>query len=131
MEFKDKIRGIRKQMGLSQTEFAQKIGIGMRTVQNYEMGVRLPTHEILKKISRTLDVPVDYLLDEKELFVYNAAQDGGTRSKTQALQFIDSANALFAGGELNDEDRDLVMQALQDMYWKAKQNNKKYSKKSK
>ena len=34
---------------------------------------------------------------------------------------------LFAGGELSEEDRDGVMQAMMDIYWKTKQENKKYT----
>ena len=36
---------------------------------------------------------------------------------------------LFAGGELSDDDLDGVMKALQDYYWKAKEDNKKYTSK--
>lgn len=32
-----------------------------------------------------------------------------------------------AGGEMSREDIDGVMKALQDLYWKAKEDNKKYT----
>jgi len=34
---------------------------------------------------------------------------------------------LFAGGELNEEDKEKVFRAITEMYWKAKDNNKKYT----
>lgn len=35
---------------------------------------------------------------------------------------------LFAGGELSDEDKELVMKSLYDIYWDAKLKNSKYAK---
>ena len=34
---------------------------------------------------------------------------------------------LFAGGELADEDLDEMMKGIQEAYWIAKENNKKYT----
>jgi hypothetical protein len=35
-------------------------------------------------------------------------------------------HTLFAGGKLNDEDRDKVFKAITEIYWKSKEKNKKY-----
>lgn len=34
---------------------------------------------------------------------------------------------LFAGGNIADEDLDVMMKALQDAYWIAKEKNKKFT----
>ena len=39
---------------------------------------------------------------------------------------IHNANALFAGGDVSDEDKALVLEAIQQAYWEAKIINKKY-----
>ena len=36
-------------------------------------------------------------------------------------------SGLFAGGNIADEDLDVMMKALQDAYWIAKEKNKKFT----
>ena len=44
-----------------------------------------------------------------------------------AEKLIEEVGGLFAGGELNEEDKDKVFRAITEMYWKAKDNNRKYT----
>lgn len=46
----DEIRDVRERMGLSQTAFGKKLGVSLRTVQNYEKGETIPGGESLLKI---------------------------------------------------------------------------------
>ena len=34
--------------------------------------------------------------------------------------------AMWSGGEMDEEDMDSIMQAMQEAYWEAKKNNRKY-----
>ena len=43
MEFKEKVYKVRMQLGLTQTELAQKLGIGYATINRWENGVTKPT----------------------------------------------------------------------------------------
>ena len=43
------------------------------------------------------------------------------------MQLVEEMGGLFAGGELSEDDIDGVMKAMQDLYWKAKEDNKKYT----
>jgi len=47
----------------------------------------------------------------------------------QATALVSELSGLFAGGELTEEDRDAVMQSLQEAYWLAKKENRKYGRK--
>ena len=40
---------------------------------------------------------------------------------------VDEVSGLFAGGNIADEDLDVMMKALQDAYWIAKEKNKKFT----
>lgn len=40
---------------------------------------------------------------------------------------MDEVSGLFAGGNIADEDLDVMMKALQDAYWIAKEKNKKFT----
>lgn len=48
----------------------------------------------------------------------------------QAEKIINDVVGLFAGGRLSDNDKDAVMQALQQIYWDSKKENRKYSRSS-
>ena len=49
MEINEKIRYFRKQRGLSQELLAERTGINVNTIRKYEMGIRNPKVEQLKK----------------------------------------------------------------------------------
>ena len=51
MEINEKIRYFRKQRGLSQELLAERTGINVNTIRKYEIGIRKPKVEQLKKIS--------------------------------------------------------------------------------
>ena len=58
----ERIAEQRKKSGISQTEFAEKLGKSLRTVQKYESGeIDMPL-SMLKEISEELNVPVNYLI---------------------------------------------------------------------
>ena len=44
-----------------------------------------------------------------------------------ANKIVAEVSGLFAGGELAPEDMDEMMKAIQDAYWIAKENNKKFA----
>ena len=45
----------------------------------------------------------------------------------QAKELVAEVSGLFAGGELEDDDKDAVLRAIMDAYWDAKNENKKYA----
>ena len=75
--------------------------------------------EVYTKLATALCCEVNYLLSEDEEFVLQAQQ--GARD---AEELVADVSALFAGGQLSEQDKDAVMRALQDAYWMAKERNK-------
>ena len=53
---KDRIKLIRKNAGLTQQEFASKIGVSRNTIATYETSVRIPIDAIVKSLCREFDV---------------------------------------------------------------------------
>ncbi|MGI6486503.1 MAG: helix-turn-helix transcriptional regulator [Thermoanaerobacterales bacterium] len=128
MKFGDKLRKLREQRNLTQSELSQKAGVSLRTVQYYESGKRYPQkREIYSTLADIFDVDVNYLLTEGEEFVAVAREEYGYRGAKGAEKLINGARALFAGGELSDEDKQAVLIALQEAYFEAKRENKKYT----
>ena len=52
----ENIQKIRKDMGLTQKELAEKVGVATITIQQYERNVRVPKIETLSKIGAALGV---------------------------------------------------------------------------
>lgn len=56
---------LRRQAGMSQSEFAKRLGISPSTVGMYEQGRREPALDILVSMAQLLEVSTDYLLTGK------------------------------------------------------------------
>lgn len=62
MDTKDRILELRKSLGMSQDEFAEKLLLTRQAVSRWENGETVPNTDTLKLIAGTFDVTVDYLL---------------------------------------------------------------------
>lgn len=84
MSLGEKIRSIRKCKGLKQKDIADKLGITIQAVSQYEKNIRVPTDKMLKNLSNVLSTDLsnykvfrigirflerDKLPDEKEQIV--------------------------------------------------------------
>lgn len=128
MKFGEKLRDLRQENGLTQAELAEKAGISLRTISYYESGTTYPKNRnVYDTLAHILDVDVNYLRNEGDEFISSARQKYGYRGAKQAEEIVAEVTGLFAGGELSEEDKDAVMQALQQAYWDAKEENKKYT----
>ena len=125
MTFGEKLRAARERANLTQTMLAESSGISLRTIQNWENEVRKPSKlESVAKVAETLKVSATDLLDENEEFVIGIGEQYGSRGRKGAEKVLADVNALFAGGEMDEEDMDVFMQAVQNAYWDVKKKNK-------
>ena len=62
VEFGSKLRQLRKEKGLTQMQLASMIGVKNSVISFYEMGDRVPSPEVIKKLAVSLHVSSDYLL---------------------------------------------------------------------
>ncbi len=60
--FKERFYNLRRELKMSQNEFADFLDISNGSVGGYETGAKTPNCEILVKISKKLNVSTDYLL---------------------------------------------------------------------
>ena len=63
-----RIKELRVSQKITQNDFASRLGVTKSAISSYENGRRLPSYDILIKISRIFKVSTDYLLgcvDEK------------------------------------------------------------------
>ena len=125
MKFGEKVRLLRNEKELSQTELGKMCGLSLRTIRNYEVDGRYPKQrEVYAKLAAALGCEVNFLLSEDEELELQAQQTYGYKGARQAEELVADISALFAGSELSEHDKDAVMRALQDAYWMAKERNK-------
>lgn len=65
LTFPEKLRMVRKQLGLSQEGFAQCISASYTSVCRWEAGQKLPSVPMMVKLSKFLGIPIDDLLYDK------------------------------------------------------------------
>lgn len=58
----DKIKHLREQMGLTQSDLAKKLGITRSSVNAWEMGISVPSTQYVVELSEIFKVSTDYLL---------------------------------------------------------------------
>ncbi len=128
MAFKERLKEKRKEAGLSQAELATLVGVTSRTVQNYELGTRKPQNmEIVQSLAEALHTTADYLLGNTDRQIMAAYVRGGAKAAREVEELVKEISGLFAGGELDEAEKDAVMAALTRAYWDAKEENKKYA----
>lgn len=67
---KDRIRQLRKELGLNQTDFGEKIGVKQGSVAGYESGARTPIDAVVNSICREFNVNEEWLrTGNGEMFV--------------------------------------------------------------
>ena len=63
MAFKDVLRRLRKQDGLTQADLAARLGVAKSTISMYECGNREPDFETLEALADLFNVDMDFLTD--------------------------------------------------------------------
>lgn len=64
MTISERIRLIRQQRKLSQTELADKSGVNLKSLSRYELGTSIPPTDALKLLADALQVSADSLLTD-------------------------------------------------------------------
>lgn len=130
MTLGEKVKEARLALNLSQTELSKMTGISERSLYTYEQLGTTPRMSNLKKIAEALKVSVSYLMDEEEtdtqshideeLFVASAKTQYGYKGAKEAQEVIGRTKALFAGGDLDDDAKEVFFRALMEVYLESK-----------
>lgn len=128
MTFGEKVQTLRKERGLSQTEFGKLVGVSLRTVRGWENEGRYPRYrDLYKKIAEVLECETSYIMTDEESFISEVSENYGSRGVKQAQAILDQAAAMFAGGDLSDEDQIAFLNEIQTLYLDSKKRAKKYT----
>lgn len=134
MKFSEKIIKARGMLGLTQQELGDSIGVSKRTIASYESEGAIPRKSTLAKLGRVLKVSVKYLSDEKctdplediehDDYVAEARAIYGSRGAKDMEGLLKANTALFAGGELSQEQKDVFFESIMKAYFACKEEAK-------
>lgn len=63
----ERLKWLRKSRGISQEKLGEMLGVQKAAVSKYEKGIVIPSPEVLKKLSGTFGVSIDYLLENDRM----------------------------------------------------------------
>lgn len=125
MLFGEKLKKLRTEANMSQEELAARVGITRRSIVYYETKSRYPKRrEVITGLAKVFNVPVDFLINDGDDFIARAAARFGATGAAEAMQLVEEIGGLFAGGSLNQEDKDKIFKAISDLYWESKEMNR-------
>lgn len=129
--FAEKVFDARTELGFSQTQLGEKVGVSLRSILAYEKGEKTPRPSTVLKLARELNVSVKFLTDdtcenplediEKDGYIEEAREKYGSKGARDLDTLISENCALFAGGELTTEEKDVFFEALTKAYIACKE----------
>ena len=142
MTFSDKIKRAREVAQLTQLELAKEVGVSQRTIASYESGGARARRSTTEKLARALKVSVKYLSDddcidplediEKDEYIDQARALYGAKGVRDMDELLRDNAALFAGGELSQDQKDAFFQAVMTAYVTCKEEaSRKFTPKNK
>lgn len=60
--FSERLKGLRKNMGITQSDLAKKLSLTRASVNAWEMGLSVPSTPFIVELARLFHVSTDYLL---------------------------------------------------------------------
>ncbi len=134
MTFSDKIKRSREVAQLTQEELAAKVGVSKRTIAAYESEGAVARRRTMVKLAQVLNVSFTYLSDdkcddpladiEKDAYIEEAHSRYGAAGARDMNQLLADNAALFAGGELSQDQKDAFFQAVMTAYVTCKEEAK-------
>lgn len=118
MDFKDRLKELRKSVGLTQKELGEKFGLVKQTISSYENGNSTPDNELLSKIADFFDVTTDNLLGRD-------VTPPKKKIPKDFLKIIEQEDFVLNGRLATPEDRERLIKMYEVMYWDAKEKNKR------
>lgn len=133
--FAEKVKDARAVLEYSQVQLGEMCGVSARTIQAYEIGEKKPRQSNMLKLAKALKVSVRFLSDdeceqplldiEKDGYIEEARAMYGARGARDVNALLEDNSALFAGGELSQEQKDAFFEAVMRAYITSKEEAKK------
>ena len=130
-DFGEKVRMRREEMQITQEQLAKLSGLTRRSIVSYETTGKHPYASSMRKLAAALGVTVRYLehdeiddptagIDE-EPFIQEAREMYGKRGADEMASLLSQNEALFAGGTLTEDQKDMFFEAITRAYFMNKE----------
>lgn len=127
MAFAEKLRDLREAKNMTQEELAKYCNVSLKTISRYESGQSKPRYrKTYDALAKALDTSHDYLVTDEDDFILRAYERYGAKGARDAKELVNGVIGLMAGGELPEEDKKAILDAISEAYYIAKNENKKY-----
>ena len=102
-----KIKGIRKEKGISIAELSKKSGVSAGLISQVERNAVNPSVATLWKISKSLNVSIGYFFDEENVEVREAGRDYVEKGKIEHKGTEYNGPVTMVDSELEKENQEL------------------------
>lgn len=133
--FADKVKDARAELGLSQIQLGEMVGVSNRAIVSYESGEKKPRQSTMLKLAKALKVSVKFLSNdscenpmediEKDGYIEEARDKYGAKGARDMETLLAENAALFAGGDLSQEQKDVFFEAVMKAYLACKEEARK------
>lgn len=94
---KDNLKALRKNKGLSQEELSAKLHVVRQTVSKWESGLSMPDAQMLMRISKIFETPVNEILEEK----FDAKENNDLKTIQEKIDIINNQLSMYQQHERN------------------------------
>ena len=131
----DKVRYLRQSKNMTLAALSRASGLSDRAIRYIENNERTPGVDAIRKLAAALDVGTDYFMEEdvlqqelqKEEVLAQAKEKYGSCGMAQARAVYESAKGLYAGGRLNEDEKDAFRDLMMEIFFETKEEAKKYT----
>ncbi|MDA3973254.1 helix-turn-helix domain-containing protein [Enterococcus thailandicus] len=115
-----KIKELRNQHGLTQSELAKKMNVSQQTIGSWEVGRAEPNSDALNKLADLFDVTTDYLLGR------NQTPDWANEDDLVELDKLleSNVNMAYGGETLTPEEKQRVKDVMTGLFWEFRKRDK-------
>lgn len=134
MKLSNKIQLARLKLKLSLEQLSALTKISVKSLIDYEQKDLMPKTHTLRKLALALNVSEYYLLHDdesnpdankdKELFFNEVKHKFGNKAHKEVQTVFEQTNSLFAGGNIDNDAKEVFEQALMMVYMDSKTNAK-------
>lgn len=130
--FSHKLGKLRREKGMTESDFAGKIGVPTEEYKTYEQETKIPDEALLEKIAGLLEISVDELLSPKTYYEMRDEKfqkdelDIARRLQGFKAEIENSDGLSFDGEPISEEARESLIESMEHLFRQTQRINKKY-----
>lgn len=107
-----RLKKLRKNEGLNQSELAEILGVKRNTVSTWERGTRVPDYSTLRKLVQLYEVSFDYLMGETDTEAIGEFECDDSKIKAEG-KFPKWKDLFLVIPQLSKKSQDLLYQNIE------------------